>query len=181
MFSAVFYPRTWILSPTSREDYGFPGPSKVRFSGFKVVVQEKSAKIEPWILCSKSGFSKGKMRNWKYFHGQSIYEKHVLGIKNSISPLFGVGWGLFWTVKKIFFDQKFFIAKSSMKIMVKISQNPIFKGNNTQHTFGLVFSVDYDLKLLITCLGTILEPFGHLHMAHNPKMTGLAVLSQFWK
>ena len=68
-----------------------------------------------------------------------------------------------------------------MKIMVKISRNPIFKGNNTQHTFGLVFSVDYDLKLLITCFGTILEPYGHLHMANQPKMTEWAVLSQFWK
>ena len=101
--SAQFFNHKNCAEPTtSREDYGFPGPSKVRFSGFKVVVQEKSAKIDSWVLCSKSGFSKGKMRNQKYFHGQSVYENNELNIKNSISLLFGALKGLFWTVKKIF-------------------------------------------------------------------------------
>ena len=40
VFSAVQNPHTWILSPTPREYYGFQGPSKVRFSAFKVVAQE---------------------------------------------------------------------------------------------------------------------------------------------
>jgi hypothetical protein len=44
---------------------------------------------------------------------------------------------------------------------------------------GLVFSVDYDLKLVITCFPAILQPFEHLHMAHHPKMTEFPVLSQF--
>ena len=107
-----FSHKNLTTSTTSREDYGFPGPSKVRFLAFKVVVQEKSAKIDPWVLCSKSGFSKGKMRYKKSFHGQSVYEKHEFSTENSISPLFGFESGLFWTVKKIFLDQKFFLIKS---------------------------------------------------------------------
>ena len=39
-FSAVDYPYRWILSPMLGDLYGFPGPSKVPFSAFKVGVQE---------------------------------------------------------------------------------------------------------------------------------------------
>ena len=41
--SAQFFNHRILISPTtSRDYYSFPGPSKVRFSGFKVVVQENS-------------------------------------------------------------------------------------------------------------------------------------------
>ena len=40
VFSAVDYPYTSILSPTSRDIMGFSGPQKVLFSAFKVGTQE---------------------------------------------------------------------------------------------------------------------------------------------
>ena len=80
-FSAVDYPYTWILSPTSSDYYGFPEAQKVRFLGFKVVAQEKSkgkfmsdfSWMWMWELCLVMGYKMGLVIKNKYmFMSQKV-------------------------------------------------------------------------------------------------------------
>ena len=80
-FSAVVYPYTWILSPTLSDYIGFPEAQKVRFSGLKVVAQEKSkgkfmsdfSWMWMWELCLVMGYKMGLViKNTHMFMSQNV-------------------------------------------------------------------------------------------------------------